>query len=161
MKPTTPEEEPGNGLSGDTRGRRPKLTPQVHRTMETLFQAAATVPAACQAVGIDPGTFKNWMTWGEQARRGVYRDFFKEMTIAMGMGRVMVETKIAVEKPLDYAKHVYRKTVEWAPLQEKLEITADVSIDVELGSTLAALVDAEVQKRKEKDGWPRHPGTHP
>lgn len=87
------------------------------------------------------------MDWGEQGRRGIYKDFWKEMTVAMGVNRVTTEAQIRLKDPLGYAKHVWRKEPEWAPLQEKLDIGVTHGIDSELEQAFLMLVEAEVASR--------------
>jgi len=57
-------------------GRPTKLTPELQAELIRAIGSGAFIEAACDYVGIDPGTYHRWMTKGaEEDAPEVYREF--------------------------------------------------------------------------------------
>ncbi len=56
-------------------GRKTKLTPEVQKRICEIIRAGNFAATAASVVGIDESTFYRWMSEGEKATRGQYREF--------------------------------------------------------------------------------------
>jgi hypothetical protein len=79
------------------RGRPSKLkaimrdTPEVYQKILECIRAGA---AAAQALGIWPETFSRWLSRGRKERRGVFRQFYQDVSQAQAQARVVAEIKV-------------------------------------------------------------------
>ena len=62
--------------------RPTKLTPAARKAIVDSLAIGATRKDAANAAGVDYRTFLNWMQRGEESNRGLYFQFFHEVTKA-------------------------------------------------------------------------------
>lgn len=60
-----------------TKGRPTKLTDEIQAQLYYLISEGNYFDTSCQIVGIDFGTFRNWLIRGEQEGKGPFFNFFK------------------------------------------------------------------------------------
>ena len=64
------------------RGRRTKLTPDVHAKIVAALRAGNFITAACSGAGISESSFHRWIERGEEEQDGIYRDFLDDVRAA-------------------------------------------------------------------------------
>ena len=60
-----------------TGGRRTKLTPEVQEKVVSAIRAGNYAYVAAEYAGISSATFYSWLQQGNEAKRGVYREFLE------------------------------------------------------------------------------------
>lgn len=85
-------------------GRKPKLTPQLHRQIVSMIRAGAFANVAARAAGIGTTTFYNWLQRGAEAKTGMYREFHDEVIQAKAQARAHAEIRVFQEDPLAYLR---------------------------------------------------------
>ena len=60
-------------------GRRSKLTPEVKEKICGYVRQGLSFEAAARLAGISESTFYRWRHWGENARSGIFREFWEEL----------------------------------------------------------------------------------
>jgi len=78
-----------------------KLTPDVSDAIFDFISKGSTDKMACQAAGIDPTTFRRWVSKGENSKSGQFRSFYlslkKARTVAFHHNLELIR-KAATEK---------------------------------------------------------------
>lgn len=119
--------------------RPTKLTPDMQHMIITRLSAGSPIETTCDSVGITKQTFYNWLKQGEEAKSGIYFDFFDAVARAKADGLIQaairfregmnpsdveaVTTEVVEETRINpktgaeytYKKTVTRKTVTHAP----------------------------------------------
>lgn len=57
-------------------GRPTKLTPELQTTICQFIREGNYISTACEAVGIWPTTYNDWLKRGETDTEGIYNDFY-------------------------------------------------------------------------------------
>lgn len=83
-------------------GRPSKLTPEVKARLVQAIEAGNYYEAACGYAGITYTTFRNWMIKGENAKSGMYREFFEAITRAETVAEVRMVAQWQQHMPEDY-----------------------------------------------------------
>jgi transposase len=60
-----------------TGGRRTKLTPEVHEKIVSAIRAGNYARVAAEYAGVGERTFYRWLQRGQEAQRGIYRQFWQ------------------------------------------------------------------------------------
>src|SRR5690242_12423762 len=71
-------------------GRKPKLTPELQAKICDAIRAGNYLEAAATHAGIHPGTFFRWMSLGENATSGPYREFHEAIKKAESDSEVVL-----------------------------------------------------------------------
>ena len=71
-----------------TGGRRTKLTPEVREKIVKAIRAGNYAYVAAEYAGISSATFYRWLQLGNDAKRGVYREFLEAVKKAEGEAEV-------------------------------------------------------------------------
>lgn len=85
-------------------GRKPLLTPEVHKRIVDYTRSGAFAWVAAQACGITPQTFGNWMRWGEKGNPR-YLSFFSEVRKAQAEARVLAENQVRKEQAFNWLRY--------------------------------------------------------
>ena len=75
-------------------GRRTKLTPEVQDRILQAVRAGLRYREAALAAGIDERTFYNWKRRGEEAKSGIYFQFFQSLKEAEARGELALLARI-------------------------------------------------------------------
>lgn len=75
-------------------GRRPKLTPEIQKSVVKILAHCGRVEDACVTAGISISTFYQWKAQGQKQSRGAYRDFLEALERAEVQRRLTREAKI-------------------------------------------------------------------
>ena len=104
--------------------RPTKLTPEAHAQILKAITAAATRVDAAASAGVHYGTFLNWMKRGEQARKGMFFEFFNAITRAEADVRISLANAIAVAAKTDWRAGIdYLKRRDPANWGDKLQVS--------------------------------------
>jgi hypothetical protein len=88
------------------RGRKSKLTPEVHALVVERIRDGAYDWVAAQAAGIDPTTFCRWMKWGEKGQGGPeFRQFCQEVRQAHAEARAGAEAEVRKTDPFKWLRY--------------------------------------------------------
>ncbi|HHV62104.1 MAG TPA: hypothetical protein GXX51_05640 [Firmicutes bacterium] len=60
-------------------GRPTRLTPEMADKIANLISTGNYDVVVCGLVGIHPSTYYNWLSKGEKAKSGIYREFFDKV----------------------------------------------------------------------------------
>ncbi len=92
-------------------GRKTKLTRDLIDEIVQYIRGGAYAWIAAAAVGIHISTFHRWMKRGEEATRGIYREFFDAVYQARAQARVVAEIEVRRDSP--------EKWLRWGPGRER------------------------------------------
>lgn len=83
-------------MSGNkSSGRRTELTPAVQELICRAIESGSTKNDAAQFAGIGYSTFFSWVSKGEKAKSGIYKEFVEALARSEAKCRVMMVNTIA------------------------------------------------------------------
>lgn len=84
--------------------RPTKLTPDLQAKIVQGLTSGATVEKVCEYVGIDKGSYYNWMKRGRAAKDGIFFDFFNAATYAQSATHI--RAAVTLRGAMDSTKSV-------------------------------------------------------
>jgi transposase len=77
-------------MAATKRGRKPKLSPELQAKICDAIRAGNYLEAAATHAGIHPATFHRWVSVGERATSGIYREFYEAVKKAESDSEVVL-----------------------------------------------------------------------
>jgi hypothetical protein len=123
--------------------------------MLNFIRAGAYFHVAAAAIGIPPPTFSKWLSKGERAKKGIYREFREAVLEAVAEASVVAEAELKQSKPETWLRNGPRRLLgeEWREAAEQPTTVVDVLVPVPPPS-LADLAAAMVELAKAGVGIP-------
>jgi transposase-like protein len=76
---------------GNSPGRPTKLTPELQSALVELLTEGVPISTACESVGIDPKSYRDWMRWGQAGNgKAPYAEF------SLAIARARSEAQISL-----------------------------------------------------------------
>ena len=129
------------------------MTPEVQKRICDAIRAGNYYQAACAYAGIGYSTFRRWMTMGEEAKRGKYREFWEAVTRAELEAEARLVAQWQQHMPNDYRAirdFLERRFPErWG---KAAQASATVRVDVSAFSKVLDEAAADVWDEDEEDG---------
>lgn len=82
--------------------RPTKLTPEVRQRVVAAIRAGNYAEPSARSAGISPATFYRWMERGQNQKRGIYRDFYEEVSKAEADAEVEAVARLRKAMPDDW-----------------------------------------------------------
>ena len=106
-----------------------RLTPEQYGQLIALIRAGAYDHVAAQAVGVTRETFARWLSIGQRARGGKYRQFYLDVQQARAFARARAEVKVLELDPRFWLRYGPGKE-DWTE-ESSVRVTSTVEIDQE------------------------------
>ena len=106
-------------------GRKSTLTPEVHAQLCKLVNAGASLPAACESVGVSWNTAKEWLARGKRSAREPFATFAADVKKAQEAWKVGGELTITKAGKKDYRALTWlmeRRFREYAPPRHNVDV---------------------------------------
>lgn len=113
--------------------RPTKLTPEVQRRITSALAAGNYKEAACAYGGVSHPTFTRWMNRGEEAKSGMYRDFYDAVQDAIAQSEVRVVAIWQEAIPADWKAardFLARRFPERWSANKRVQVSGDIGGDI-------------------------------
>lgn len=115
-------------------GRPTKLTPEIQVELVKYIKAGNYYSDACEYVGIDYRTFRNWMKKGEEAKTGQFFQFFHAIKKAEAESKIRMVAQWQSAMKTDWkaiATFMERRYPEEWGRKDKHEVKHEGTIEVQ------------------------------
>lgn len=119
------------------RGRPAKLTPETHKIIVSAIEKGNYVETAAGLAGVDKQSLYSWLKKGNQASKGIYRDFLDAVNVALASSEAKDVERLnqAADKHWQATawrleRRFPRKWGHWQREEVEAEPTTEVSLSI-------------------------------